>query len=213
MRTVTVCLCILLCMGCSQHKLYVIGANDNQFDQLQKKLKNSRIKVIKQNNLISEFDQLTLVSALAYPIGKVEDAVEQNIHTTLAHGKNQFYTDSAGLYFPTHTPKMVDIFTNTCNSHSITFTTYQDNFFKLDIEQFVDTGQGYEYITLAEHHGTYTFENKTMTAASKGELLFRANGYFENSVQADGLLITTSKIPQINDSCKIIKRKNHQIMP
>jgi len=196
-------------MGCSQHKLYVIGAGDEQFEQLQKKLQSSRIKVNKQNNLISEFDQLTLVSALAYPISKVEAAVEQNIQTTLAHGKNQFYTDSAGLYFPTHIPKMVDIFTNTCNSLSITFTTYQDNFFKLEIQQFVDTDQGYEYITMGEHHGTYTFENKIMTATSKGELLFLANGYFENSVQADGLLITTSNIPKINDSCRIINRKNH----
>ncbi|MCX7552440.1 hypothetical protein OS175_00995 [Marinicella sp. S1101] len=197
-------------MGCSQHRLYVIGADDEQFDQLQKKLKNSGIKVIKQNNLTSEFHQLTLVSALAFPIGKVEAAVEQNIQTTLAHGRNQFYTDSAGLYFPTHTPKMVDIFTNTCNSFSITFTTFQDNFFKLVIEQFAETDQGYEYITKGEHHGTYTFENKTMTATSQGELLFHANGYFENSMQADGLLITTSNIPQINDSCKIIKRKNHK---
>ncbi len=202
-------LSLLFCMGCSQHKLYVIGADDEQFDQLQQKLKNSGIRVIKQNNLSSEFEQLTLVSAIAFPIGAVEAAVDQIVYTQLAQGKNQFYTDSAGLYFPTYTPKLVDIFTNTCNSHLVTHSTFEDNYFKLTVEQFIETEQGYEYITVGEYHGTYTFENKTMTATSKGEVLFKASAYYETSVQADGLQLTTSNINQLNPPCKIIKRKNH----
>lgn len=202
-------LCLLFCMGCSKHRLYVIGADESQFDQLQKNLKNSGIKVIKQNNLTSDFEQLTLVSAIAYPIGEVEAAIDQIVYTTLAHGNNQFYTDSAGLYFPNFQPKLIDIFTNTCNSHLITFTTFQDDFFKLTVEKFSETDQGFEYITIGEYQGTFIIKDKTMIAKSKQELLFNAKFYSDNSIESDGLKLTNTAIPQIKSSCQIVKRKNH----
>jgi hypothetical protein len=196
-------------MGCSQHKLYVIGADEEQFDQLEKKLKHSGIKVIKQNNLSSEFEQLTLVSAIAFPIGTVEAALDQIVYTTLAQGGNQFYTHSAGLYYPSYQPKLVDIYTNSCNSHLITLSTFQGNFYKLTVEQFIESEQGYEYITVGEYQGTFNIINKIMSAASKDNLVFKAHQYFETTVQADGLEFLTTTIPQIKLACKIIKRKNH----
>ncbi|WP_099017963.1 hypothetical protein [Marinicella litoralis] len=132
-------LCLLFCVGCSQHKLFVIGADEVQFDQLKNKLEHSGIEVIKQNNLSSEFDQLTLVSAISFPIGAVEAALDQIVYTTLAQGGNQFYTNSAGLYYPSYKPKLVGIYTNSCNGHLITLSTFQDDFFKLTVEQFIET--------------------------------------------------------------------------
>ena len=188
--------------------MYVIGADEEQFDKLEKNLTRSGIKVIKQNNLASEFEQLTLVSAIAFPIGTVEDALDQDVYTSLVQGGNQFYTDSAGLYFPNYKPKLVDIYTNTCNSHLITLSTFQGDFFKLTVEQFIESEQGYEYKTIGEYQGTIGVINKVMSAYFNNELVFKANEYYETAVQADGLEFSTATIPQVNGTCKIIKRKN-----
>jgi hypothetical protein len=208
MKTVLLALCLLFCVGCSQHKLYVIGADDEQLSQLRNNLKHSGIKVIKQNNLTSDFERLTLVSAIAYPIGTVEAALDQVVHTTLAQGKNQFYTDSAGLYFPTYKPKLIDIYTNTCNNHSITFSTLEDNHFTLSIEKFIETDQGYEYITVGEFHGTYSAKDNELTAYSKQEMLFNATQFFATSIKTDGLAFKATAIEVLNGACKIFKRNN-----
>jgi hypothetical protein len=187
----------------------VVGADKEQFDKLKNNLKHSGIKVIRQNNLNSEFEQLTLVIALAFPAGKVEAAIDQIVYTTLVQGGNQFYTDSAGLYFPVYKPKMLDIFTNSCSNHLITLTTFEDNFFSLTLEQFTDVGQTFEYVSVGEYHGTYNFTDKTLSAYIKNGLIFTANEYYEPAVQAVGLEFLSTTIPQINGACRIVKRKNH----
>ena len=199
----------MVCAGCSQHKLYVIGADEEQFNQLKHNLKHSGIKVIRQNNLTSDFEQLTLVSAIAYPIQTVEAAIDQMVYTTLAQGKNQFYTDSAGLYFPAFKPKLVDIFTNTCNSLTITLTTFEGNFFKLTAERFIESEHSYEYVTIAEYQGTFTTEGKIINAYDKDTLLFSANLYHKQATQVDPLAFTLTNIPEIKKGCIIFKRKNH----
>ncbi len=48
-----------------------------------------------------------------------------------------------------------------------------------------------------------------MNAYYNNDLVFMANVYFETAIQAFGLAFTSSIIPQIDQTCRIIKRKNH----
>jgi hypothetical protein len=47
-----------------------------------------------------------------------------------------------------------------------------------------------------------------MSAYFNNEFAFKANEYFDTAVQVDGLEFSTATIPQVNGTCKIIKRKN-----
>lgn len=210
MKTLLLALCLLFCVGCSRHKLYVIGADEEQFSHIKDNLRHSGIKVIKQNHLSSDFERLTLVSAIAFPIETVEAALDQFVHTTLAQGKNHFYTNSAGLYFPSYQPKLVDIYSNSCNNLSVTLTTFQDDFYQLTIEKFIESNQGYEYITIGEYHGMYSFNDKTMNGFNKEKLLFSADEYYEQAVHADALNITAIGIKDFPEKCAIYKRNNHR---
>lgn len=201
-------MCLLICAGCSQHKLHVIGADKDQFDQLQRKLKHSGIQVINKNELSSEFEKLTLVSAISFPIAKVEAALDQIVYTSLAQEGNQFYTDSAGLYFPSHTPKIVDIFTNSCQGYTITLTTLEENHFNLTVEQFVEEDQTSMFIKVKEVQGTFTINDKIMNAYDNGQLIFKVSELKRSDIQSNALKFLTSNLSKIKPGCTIFKRKN-----
>jgi hypothetical protein len=200
---------LMFCAGCSQHKLYVIGANQEQFNQLQSRLKNSGIKVIQKNDLASQFNQLTLVSAISFPISIVEAALDEVVYTSLAQQGNQFYTESAGLYFPGFTPVLLDIYTNTCNQYSITLNTFKDNFFTIAVEKFIEDDSGYRLAKVKDIQGSFVMQNEVMTAHIDNQLLFKSELFFSNSLQKNTIKFIQSNIPEISLGCLVVKTKNH----
>ncbi|WP_395373194.1 hypothetical protein [Marinicella sp. W31] len=189
-------------LSCSQHKLYVIGATETQLKTLSTKLSKENIKVISKPEIKSEFETLTLISAVSFPVDRVESVIDDSMRIKLVHGSNHFYTDSAGLYFPISVEKAQVSYADWCNGYFISLIHEESNF-TLKIEKLNNTGSSWNYDLVDSYQGHLTIQNANIQGFVEGGSLFLAELFYDENIHQNSIVFLQTNILQLAEQCSV----------